>query len=502
VALDSGGNLYIADQSNHRVRKVTPGGAITTVAGNGTGCSSPAALCGDGGLATSANLSFPSGVAVDAGGNLYIADAGINRVRRVTGTTITTVAGDGNACPASPAMCGDNGTATSANLNTPRGVAVSSGGDLYIADAGSNRIRKVTGTTITTVAGNGTPCGSPVSACGDTGPATSANLNNPFGVAVSLGGDVYIADAGDNRVRKVTGTTISAFVGDGNACSPSTADCGDIGFNVLFANLTNPTGVALDASGDVYIADSGDHRIRKVTAGRITSVAGTGTACTPAPAGCGDGGSATSANLNQAQGVAVDGAGNVFVADSSDNRVRWLTGPQPGPSGPTGPAGPTGPGGPAGPGGPTGSGGPAGPAGTTGPEGPAGQGGPAGPSGAQGPQGPVGPQGPGGADGSQGPQGTPGRLVLLAFQAKVARARINVRYVLTDAAPVTLQVRRLGGGGAAVTAGRGTGQAGLNTIRWNRRLNGRRARPGRYRLTVTATRGGITARSSIMVRLR
>jgi hypothetical protein len=324
---------------------------------------------------------------------------------------------------------------------------------------GSHRIRKLTGTTISTVAGNGTACGDPTAACGDGGPATSANLNNPFGVAVRAG-EVYIADTNDDRVRKVTGTTISAFAGNGVQCPTPTDECGDYGSDAVSAALRNPTAVAVDASGDVYIADSGVNRIRRVLGSRIMSAAGSGTQCPSGQAGCGDGGSAASANLNQPQGVAVDGAGNIFIADTFDHRVRWLTGPQPGPIGPAGPQGPTGP------------------------------------SGADGPKGLDGEQG------APGPQGTPGKLVLRAFQARVARTRVAVRYVLTHTAPVTLAVQRAGTRGKAVTVGRATGRAGLNTIRWNRRLNGKRARSGRYRLTVIATRGSVKARSAIRVRLR
>jgi sugar lactone lactonase YvrE len=192
VAVDAAGNLYIADTSNHRVRKVSTSGTITTVAGNGT-----FGFSGDDGPATNATLSYPTEVAVDAVGNLYIADTGNLRVRKVSASgTITTVAGNGIY-----GFSGDGGPATNASLVIPRGVAVDAVGNLYIADYGNSRVRKVSSWgTITTVAGNGSPGFS-----GDGGPATSAALGYPRGVAVDAAGNLYIADTDNNRVRKVSG---------------------------------------------------------------------------------------------------------------------------------------------------------------------------------------------------------------------------------------------------------------------------------------------------------
>jgi len=193
VAVDSAGNIYIADLFNFVIRKVAAGtGMITTVAGNGT-----SGYSGDNGAATSARLSGPTGVAVDSIGNMYIADSVSNRIRKVAAGTgiITTVAGNGTS-----GYSGDNGAATSASLSYPNGVAVDSAGNIFIANMGNNRIRKVaTGTgIITTVAGNGTEGYS-----GDNSSATSTALNQPHGVAVDSAGNIYIADYGNNRIREV-----------------------------------------------------------------------------------------------------------------------------------------------------------------------------------------------------------------------------------------------------------------------------------------------------------
>jgi sugar lactone lactonase YvrE len=300
AAVDSAGNLYIANTYNNRVRKVSTSGTITTVAGNGT-----PGFSGDGGPATNASLASPTGVAVDAAGNLYIADAGNDRVRKVSASgTITTVAGTGT-----PGFSGDGGPATGAGLVYPSGVAVDAAGNLYIADTYNNRVRKVSASgTITTVAGNGTPGFS-----GDGGPATNASLASPSGVAVDAAGNLYIADPDNSRVRKVsTSGTITTVAGNG---TPGFSGDGGPATN---ASLFNPSGVAVDAAGNLYIADTTNSRVRKVsTSGTITTVAGNGT-----PGFSGDGGPATNASLVYPSGVAVDAAGNLYIADSQNNRVR------------------------------------------------------------------------------------------------------------------------------------------------------------------------------------
>jgi sugar lactone lactonase YvrE len=261
VAVDGAGNLYIADTSNNRIRKVTPGGTITTVAGNGT-----PGYNGDNIAATSAELNQPSGVAVDGAGNLYIADLINNRIRKVTPAgTITTVAGNGT-----PGYNGDNIAATGAKLNVPSGVVVDGVGNLYIADYLNNRIRKVTpGGTITTVAGDGYNAGGAGGIgggySGDGGPATSAELNVPYGVAVDGVGNLYIADTLNQLIRKVTPDgTITTVAGGGNGC-PGETDSIGIGDGCIATSavLGNTEGVAVDGAGNLYIAAGG--RIRKVS---------------------------------------------------------------------------------------------------------------------------------------------------------------------------------------------------------------------------------------------
>jgi len=223
-------------------------GTITTVAGGGACCST-----GDGGPATSATLNGPVSVAVDAAGNLFIADYGNNRIRRVSATgTITTVAGGGACC-----STGDGGPTTSATLNGPVSVAVDAAGNLFIADYGNNRIRRVSATgTVTTAAGNGTAGFS-----GDGFPATSASLDQPDGVVVDLFGDLFVTDYGNNRVRKVSASGIITTVA-GNGTAGFSGD----GFPATSASLNGPHGVFLDASGNLFIADYSNNRIRKVSA--------------------------------------------------------------------------------------------------------------------------------------------------------------------------------------------------------------------------------------------
>ena len=305
VALDTAGNIYIADYNNNRIRKVDASGIITTVAGKAN-----AAYSGDGGPATNAGLFYPHGVALDAAGNLYIADQNNNRIRKVaTNGIISTVAGNGTA-----PYTGDGGAATNASLYNPIAATLDVAGNLFIADRSHQRIRKVdTNGTITTVAGNGS-----YGFSGDGASATNASLSGPCGVAFDALGNLYIADSGNNRVRVVdTNGIITTVAGNG-----SSSHSGD-GGAATNASLGGPDGVAFDVFGDLYIADYNNNRIRKVDPrGIITTVAGSGIA-----GYSGDGATATNANLQHPAGVASDAFGNLYITDTGNNRIRKVLPP-------------------------------------------------------------------------------------------------------------------------------------------------------------------------------
>ncbi|HEX4950053.1 MAG TPA: BACON domain-containing carbohydrate-binding protein [Blastocatellia bacterium] len=301
VALDAAGNLYIADKGNHRIRKVTRSGLISTVAGSGQLGSS-----GDGGLAINAAMNQPYWVAVDASGNLYISDTNNHRIRKVNASgIITTIAGTGLE-----GFGGDGGAATQAQLNTPVGITLDKSGNLLIADAANHRIRKLNLSTgiITTMAGNGYGFG------GDGGQAAQAQLNFPTSVVLDHAGNFYIADTSNHQVRKVTAAgIISRFAGTG-----SSGFSGD-GGQANLAQFTAPGGMTVDAAGNLYVTDQGNHRVRKIAPdGIITTIAGNGTTTSPTSD---EGGVATTATLNAPAGVAVDAVGNLFIADTDNHRV-------------------------------------------------------------------------------------------------------------------------------------------------------------------------------------
>jgi uncharacterized protein (TIGR03437 family) len=310
--LDGSGNLYIADQLNSRVRKISPDGTITTVAGDGiTG------YRGDGTAATSAQLNHPCGVVLDKDGNIYIADTGNNVIRKVApGGTISTVAGTsiagygGDYDPSSTAE--GNGVATRASLSHPVGLAFDAAGNLYIADSLNSRIRKMNAAgIISTVAGNGVS-----GSLGDGGAATSAALYNPQGIALDGAGSLYIADTTNGLVRKVNPdgiiTTVAGiralgYYGDGG---PATS-----------ALLNYPKSVVVDAEGNLFIVDSYNSRIRMVTPdGIIKTVAGDGWFGFR-----GDDGPAAIARLRFPSGLVLTPAGDVIFSDTQNNRIRVLT---------------------------------------------------------------------------------------------------------------------------------------------------------------------------------
>jgi uncharacterized protein (TIGR03437 family) len=301
LALDSAGNLYIADQNNSNIRKVSTNGIITTVAGD----SGQGGFSGDGGPATQALLANPNAIAFDSSGNLYIVDSSNQRIRMVSASTgiISTIAGTGGL-----GFTGDGGPAISATFSNPDGIAVDSSGNIYIADQFAGRIRKFSvGGIITTVAGGG-------SSLGDNLPATQAQLSALRGVAVDASGSLYIADPFNERILRVgTNGIISTIAGTGQA-----GFSGD-GSLATAAMFSTPSGVALDASGNVYVADLDNNRIRRVVqGGTVTTIAGTASSV-------GDGGPSRQARLTSPNSVAVDSSGNLYIADPNANRVRKVT---------------------------------------------------------------------------------------------------------------------------------------------------------------------------------
>jgi len=299
---DNAGNIYIADQLNNCIRKVNTSGIISTIAGDTTtGCD------GDGVIATSAHLFSPYGVAMDNSGNMYISDFFCNRVRKINSSgVITTLAGNGDI-----GNTGDGGPATTAALDWPTGMVADDSGNVYIANEGGT-IRKVNPLgVISTIAGDGIP-----DYGGDGGASTAAKLHSPYGVALDHAGNLYIADGGNNRIRKVnTSGIISTFAGTG--ISGYSGDSGP----ATAAQLSNMFGgVTVDNVGNVFIPDGGNNRVRMVnTSGVITTIAGNGIT-----GYAGDGMPATDAELNWPTNVLTDNAGGLYIVDYMNNRVRYV----------------------------------------------------------------------------------------------------------------------------------------------------------------------------------
>ena len=307
VTFDGAGNVYIADRDNNVVRKVDFNGVISTFAGTGT-----AGYNGDHFTANVAELNKPYAVAVDAAGNVYIADYGNHVVRMVsTAGIITTIAGTGTA-----GYSGNGGAATAATLHNPQGIAVDQYANIYVSEAGNNVVRKITASSgmISTVAGNGT-----IGYSGNGGNATGAQLDGPAGIAVDAFGDIYVADYYNNVVRMVdTNGIINNFAG-----TSAVGNTGD-GGAAASATLHTPSGVSVFGHGNVYISDQGNNVVRVVDqSGIITRFAGSAT-----NGYTGDGGQATAAQLSSPKGLAVDGLGKVYIADYDNNVIRLVSYPE------------------------------------------------------------------------------------------------------------------------------------------------------------------------------
>jgi len=295
VAVDATGNVYVADRINHSIRKITASGLVTILAGSGI------AGFADG-TGTAAQFNKPSDVAIDTAGNVYVADTYNQRIRKITASgAVTTLAGSGIAGFT-------DGTGTVALFNYPAGVAVDATGNVYVADESNNLIRKITASgDVMTLAGSG--IGGFLNGIG-----TSSKFYHPKGIAVDGAGNVYVGDFTNNRIRKITPagvvTSLAGYSATGFADGTGTA-----------ALFWGPAGVAVDTAGNVYVADVINNSIRKITAsGIVTTLAGT-----TGTAGFADG-TSTAAQFNYPFDVAVDGAGNVYVADSNNNRIRKITG--------------------------------------------------------------------------------------------------------------------------------------------------------------------------------
>jgi sugar lactone lactonase YvrE len=318
VAVDADGNQYVADISLNIVRKISVGGEITLFAGTpGTPCNNPVAACGDGGLATSAQLKAPIGLATDSSGNVYIVDRDDERVRMVSAADgkISTFAGDGTTCSTPTDACGDGGNATSAQLNTPAGLAVDEHDNVYIADEGDRRVREVTASDgkIQTFAGTGHLNNGDW----DTTVTATAMVAGPQGLWADGSGAVYVASQA-NMIRKVDGATTTRITGTSGAVNA------DDGGRAVDAQVRSPDGVVGDSAGRVFVAATRSVRVI-LPDGTIGTYAGTGGSCTPSTAPCGDGGLAQDATFSAISGLALDDVGNLYVSDRASNRIRKIS---------------------------------------------------------------------------------------------------------------------------------------------------------------------------------
>ncbi len=300
LAINARQEIFVLDRFNQRIRKISTSGIITTFAGNGS-----AGFSGDGGLATAAKINNATGICLDVAGNMYVADLDNQRIRKInTSGNISTVAGTGSA-----GFSGDGGAATSATMNGPMGVVAVSG-NIYFSDCNNNRIRKISATgVISTFSGSGSGFS------GDGGPASAAHLSGPTGMSVDTLGNIFWAERDNHRIRKVdTAGIISTVAGNSN----KTYNGDGIPATAAAATLFEPHGVFADRKGNILIADTWNGRLRKVDTGKyLTSLAGMGH-----PGYSGDGGPATAGQIFSPVGIRADRSGNVFITDKDNYRIR------------------------------------------------------------------------------------------------------------------------------------------------------------------------------------
>ncbi len=336
VAVDKSGNVYVADRVNLRIRKITPTGVVTTLAGTGTEGVTDGAGPSSSDPSGEAKFKQLEDVAVDGSGNVYVADTKNHLIRKITPDgVVSTLAGTGSQGDMNGAGPSSSNPSGVAQFNSPRGIAVDGSGNVYVADSGSNRIRKIITDAmgkvkVSTLAGTGMTMnfrGGLIKG-GDfmDGADDVAQFNSPRGIAVDGSGFVYVADTNNNRIRKITPDgVVSTLAG--------TDSQGDIDGAGNVAQFNEPRDVAVDGSGNVYVADLENHRIRKITPdGVVSTLAGGNDGEGPECAGifsddCKDG-TGASAQFKEPTGVAVDDSGNVYVADSLNNRIRKITIPQ------------------------------------------------------------------------------------------------------------------------------------------------------------------------------
>ena len=291
VAVDATGNVYVADSGYRLIHKISPAGVVTTLAGSGS-------YGNANGTGTTASFNWPYGVAVDATGNVYVTDSDNNLIRKISPAgVVSTLAGNGEGAT--------NGTGTAASFNNPWGVAVDAVGNVYVADSDNNLIRKISPAgVVSTFAGSGVQ--------GNTnGTGTAASFFDPWGVAVDATGNVYVADTGNSLIRKISSTgVVSTLAGNGVQ--------NKINGTGTAASFYWPGGIAVDAAGNVYVADTQNNLVRKISpVGVVSTLAGSGALGNA-------NGTGTAASFNHPTGIAVDAAGNMYVADTYNNLIRKI----------------------------------------------------------------------------------------------------------------------------------------------------------------------------------